>query len=219
MIPNSPPPKGRNVSTPDAPTRESDETRNEPHAAHPSPKTPLATPRNPGATPLCPTSRILLFKKYVIMPMYIPKSIAIAIVYEAERSVKLVAIDPKRAIGKATLLTIDISSEPITFVIKSIFGNQTASTKENTAILSASMIYAGFRYIFCKASIIIFISLEVQYQSTASPKYTAVHQREGTFSLLRQQQYSTVYRFHQLPLHFEHGLLPSLQTSHLRDMY
>lgn len=63
MIPNSPPPSGKNASMPDAPTSEKLVNKNDPHAVHPTPTTPAIKPMTPVALPDCATSFILCFRK------------------------------------------------------------------------------------------------------------------------------------------------------------
>src|SRR3989344_95595 len=108
-MPNSPPLKGKNASMLDAPANESTLVkRNDPHAAHPMPSTPLVMPNNPVASPERFTSSTLCRKKYTIIDTFKPKRTAIATVYEADSRVKLVTIDPKRLIGRSSFSEKDI---------------------------------------------------------------------------------------------------------------
>lgn len=77
IIPNSLPPNGRNDNTLAKPKKVKLVKRKDPHAAHPTPNSPLKKPRNPVASSLSPTSFILRLRKYVNIEIYTPNKTAI----------------------------------------------------------------------------------------------------------------------------------------------
>src|SRR3989344_6455223 len=85
------------------------------------------------------------------MARFIPKSIAIAIVYEAERGVKFVAIDPKRLISRLSFWAKDMSCEPRKIIIKRKFGSHTAKANIAHPAISAKRAYIGRRNTFLNA--------------------------------------------------------------------
>ena len=137
---------------PDAPNNERIlVSRSDPHAAHPIPITPLVIPNSPVATPACFVSSTLRRKKKTIIDRFVPNKTAMAIVKEAESSVKFVAIDPKRLIGKSSFCEKDAPGCPITPTMSGRFGSQTANANIAALIARARNVYCGFRNTFCKA--------------------------------------------------------------------
>ena len=161
MIPNSWPFSGRKANILEAPINDSrDVRRNDPQAAHPTPKIPLVIPRNPVAIPFCFTSLIFLRKKKASIATFIPKRIAIRIVYEAESKVKFVAIAPRRFIGNVSFWIKGISDEVKTFTMRLRFGNHTARANIVMLTIEASSIYLPLLNTFFKAFIIMVICPE-----------------------------------------------------------
>ncbi len=165
-MPNSPPLSGKNARTAEAPVNPKIVVRiNEPHTAQPTPNMPLIIPTIPPPATrfLCDASTTRLRKKYTSNATYTPKRIAIVIVYEAEKSEKLVLIEPSKLRARCSFSMI-VAPDWKNDHNRRKFGSHTKNTNTAALMQSASVVYAGRFRTFMSAcnSIIIFLAELVQ---------------------------------------------------------
>src|SRR3989344_6830983 len=142
-IPNSPPRMGSKVSMLIPPTvPRSDVKIREPHAAQPKPIAPVKIPDTPITVP--PPNTPLVRTRWTMRVALMPAKRAIAIVYEAERSVKFVVIEGIRLIGSANLSPSATDGSVHTENRRRRFGNHTAKTNASVAIVHPTTIERAF---------------------------------------------------------------------------
>lgn len=142
-IPNSEPLRGKDVMSHPAPNQERTvRRRNEPQAAHPTPNTPAIVPRVPVVRPLDTSSLMRRLRKNTNIDKLMPKRMAMAMVYVAERVEKLVEIEPRRFI-RNMIFSPKERLESNMLPMRERFGSHVAIAKTAKAAKHAISTYPG----------------------------------------------------------------------------
>lgn len=145
---NSAPRSGKSARTPDAPITGIIAVRtSEPHAAHPTPKSPTPIPAPLVAALLPARASDRDRSKYTMSDICTPNKRAMSTVPSAERKVKFVVIDPRSEKRNMILSPQNTFVFPNTLVMNARLGSHIVSANAVKAVAMVMAIYAGLRKI------------------------------------------------------------------------